>query len=214
MSARRGMGLLEALVVSALLVMLFGIVYAFLVPGLRAWTRSDAQSQSQQQALLVTSMISREVHYSHPGNLIVKPVDGPEGTSRDAVAFVSSLDGEGRESFDATGSTLWQTILYIYHDGDAQRVRMRRVPITPPTADPPMVDVSAFGPQPDDHIVARNVRSLRMRMLGWEGVLLPLGITVETDVQGRRSSMETAAAPVVLTEPMPSVRFTPVADSE
>ncbi|MBM3465924.1 MAG: type II secretion system protein, partial [Armatimonadetes bacterium] len=55
---RRAMSLLELLVVGGILVVLFGIVYSFLVPGLRAWTRSDAQSQAQQQCLLVVSFIT------------------------------------------------------------------------------------------------------------------------------------------------------------
>ncbi|MBM3463189.1 MAG: hypothetical protein FJX76_13890 [Armatimonadetes bacterium] len=107
--------------------------------------------------------------------------------------FVSALDDRHEDHFDFAGTPLWQKIIYIYYVPERREVRIRRTPITPPVPDPPWVDATVFLPAAGDHVIARNVVSLALRMEGWGGLLLPLRVAVASEVEGRRSSLETCA---------------------
>jgi type II secretory pathway pseudopilin PulG len=201
------MSLLELLVVAALLLVLFGLVYAFLVPGLRAWRRSESASHAQQQCLTVVSTVVREFQFAHPEltRVIADASDDGQGhrLHHDAVVFVSSIDGRGGDQADGAGDTLWQSIVYIYQDAESGQVRMRHVAIDPPVIDPPRPDVTLFHPEPDDRIVARHVSSLKLRLVGGSGNP-PLEVSVEARDGERESEMEGAMAPLVMSEPIPS----------
>lgn len=201
--SRRAMTLAEVVVVSAILLLLLGIVIAFLVPGLRAWTRSDASSRAQQQSLVVIALLTREVQHAKPDTIKVirMETEDPPGTSvrRDGVFFVSSLDKRGEEQCDSSGDPLWQQVVYVYHQGDSRQVCCQRSPLRPPAPDPP--PVVSVSPQPDDRVVARHVTSLRLA-LSADGSP-PLTVRAESTVEGYGSELESAVVPLLVNEPLP-----------
>jgi prepilin-type N-terminal cleavage/methylation domain-containing protein len=195
---RRGYTLIEILIGAALLLLIMGLLSSVLVPGMRAWSRSEKRSEAQQNALLVASRLSRELQFSNPDSIALQKrtaVD-PQGRSvrRDAIVFLSNLDDEGAIVYDADGDQLWQRRLVFYHRGDSNEVRSQVLPLDPPVDDPDPLKVNTFEPTVKDRVVARGVRSL-----SFEAPSFPIvQIRVETEIQGFVSVMQAHGLPVAV----------------
>jgi type II secretory pathway pseudopilin PulG len=201
---RRGTTLVELLIVIPLVAILFSMVWSFLIPGLRAWTRSDTRSQAQQSALVVSARLVKEVQYSMPESVSIFPASGPapDGTTvaQDAVSFVSDLGEDGRVQLDPSGSPLWQTRLVFYYDALQQGVRLQQQVLDPST-DPQPLKATSFIPNPQDRVLARNVRSLSIQA---SSGALPLSIVVEARMNSYSSRLETVADSLLNTLEPPS----------
>lgn len=190
------MSLIEILVVAGLLLLIMTLVASFLLPGLRAYARSDARAQAQQNAFMTMSRIAHEVSFAHPSSvrgIAVPATDAASGKAgrRDGITFLSCTDPDGRILGDDGGDTLWQKRVVLYHAGDSLEVRQQEVFLSPAVSDPgpKVLDVGTYLPLPKDRVVARGIRWLQLDTGG-----PAVRIAVEAQVGPYLADLETTAS--------------------
>lgn len=194
---RRGMSLVEILVGSALLLMLFGLIVMLLLPGWRAWTKSEGRSDVSQNAIVVMGRVSTDFRNAHASSVwaetraVTDPVDG-RPARHDYVIFLVALDYDGNIVVSPDGDPIWQKRIVFYHDGEAQQVRSTEIPLPAPTTEPSPLVVKSYTPTAKDRVVARNVRSFE---LSWRQPNLQM--IVETRRDGFRSKLESMVTPIM-----------------
>ncbi len=186
------MSLVELLVVVPLLLAVFGLVLSLLMPGLRAWGRSEQHAEAQQGALLAATRISRAVYYASPDALVVSNATGLDATGlparHDTLVLVTDLGQDDKVHLDPMGLPWWQAQVAFYYDAAARAIRVQERALDAPTTDPPPTEATVTADAADP-IVANNIRSLSLKVVDGPAV----DVTVEADVQGYRSSITTRA---------------------
>lgn len=182
------------LVGAGLLLLLFGVLFSVLIPGMKTWARSERHSEAQQAALLVSTRVVKDFQFANPESVFVsrKDVTLPDGPARrDLLIFLSSQDSDGQVAFDEGGDPLWQRRIVIYYDAERKQVRSQEIDLEPPTIEPNPLVLSTHTATPRDRVVARGVRSLAF---DFDKPPL-LNIHVETRIEGYASAIDTASLP-------------------
>ncbi|MEW6281565.1 MAG: hypothetical protein AB1758_23345 [Candidatus Eremiobacterota bacterium] len=186
MSCRRGVSLAEALLVAALVLMVFGLIAGVLVPALKGWHRADQRSQVQQNAMLVVARLRESTRMASPPSVFC----GPE-----VVTLATCVRPDGSVDSDpSTGAPLWQKYLVLYRDPASQQVRLQENPIDPPASD--ATPLTSYTPRSDDRVVARHIRLFTVTKSP-DGLI---EVVVEAEKGGVRSRFETALTPLVEAE--------------
>ena len=64
--SRAGFSIIEMMVAGALMVLVLGLAFVALIPGMRTLTRSQKQSEAQQAALVVVNRLREEMRCAKP----------------------------------------------------------------------------------------------------------------------------------------------------
>jgi len=105
-----GFSILEVLVATALMAMLFGLVFAFLVPGMRTYALGSVQAEMQQEATLLLRNISNDLDLAVSGGVTASPTAIPtpfNGPTYLAVMKIESVNEKGQQK--------WEDALYVYY---------------------------------------------------------------------------------------------------
>jgi type II secretory pathway pseudopilin PulG len=167
MKNQRAMTLLEILVVCVLMGIVSFCLYNTLLPGIRAWRKSDVKADIQRNALVAAQRISRELRSSDIDSLVIIKntcFDAEAGKSRsiDAITFLSPYGQKGGLQYDAENSAvLWKKHGVFYLDPATHTLYLQEHEITPPAISPDEYQRPAFTPDPrHDRVVARDLISL------------------------------------------------------
>lgn len=164
--ARRGMSIVEMMVVCVVFALLFGLVYKALVPGLDAWKRSEPRSQLQEHCLVAMGRITSDLRNTHIATVSLSTgayADPETGETRDAhsLSLLTPLDGSGDVARDSHGRILWQKYLVYYLDRKTYTLRCHEEPLAATAEPPASLRCPSFTPDPaKDRIVARHIVSL------------------------------------------------------
>ena len=190
---RKGMTLPEILIVCGLLGLMTTCLYSILIPGLRAWKRSDIKSDLQRNGLIAMKRISLELRSSDIEsvkifhNSYVDSVTKKTFTS-DAISFISPVGrGDEIEYDPETGSILWQKYGIFYLDPPSHKLYLQEKYFNPPTDSPDDYQLSDYVPDTqNDRIVAKNITSLSFQAEPdpkKDGTILKNPITFEIDTK-------------------------------
>ncbi len=105
-----GFTLLEVLVATALMLMLFGLVFAFLIPGMRTYALGSVQAEMQQEATMLLRNITNDLDLAVSGGVTVSPVTIPTPNNGPVYLAVMKI-----ESINDKGQQKWEDALYVYY---------------------------------------------------------------------------------------------------
>ncbi|MDQ7822006.1 MAG: type II secretion system protein [Candidatus Eremiobacteraeota bacterium] len=166
MKGRRGITLHEILVVGVLMALIATCLYWALLPGIRAWRRSDTRADIQKTALVAMKKIETELRASDRSSLVILKQNYQEKTTGrtlacDAITFLSPFGRTGGLQYDTlSGSILWQKHGVFYLQGETGTLHIQEDFFAPSDAPSPY-QAGSFTPRPSaDRVVARNVKSL------------------------------------------------------
>jgi hypothetical protein len=167
MKKQRAMTLAEIIVVCVLMGIVSYCLYATLLPGIRAWRKSDVKADIQRHALVAMQRISRELRSSDIESLVIihkSYIDAETGRScrADAMTFLSPYGRKSGFLYDAQNSLLlWKKRGVFYLDPDTHTLYLQEHDISPPTDMPADYQLATFSPDPGhDRVIARNLLSL------------------------------------------------------
>lgn len=123
---RRGMTIVEMLVVMVLLSLLFYYIYKLLEPGLRVWRHSDTKVNLQQNTLVGIYRLKTELRESNQNTVSILHYDMAKDRMGYCICFASARNEKG-DLFLKMGATNagdpdWQKYIIYYHD-DQKRLR-------------------------------------------------------------------------------------------
>ncbi len=149
MRARRGLSLIEVMIVSSLFVVFSGLVLGALDTGRSLFSRS-LEGARQRDVLRVLNQISARARFSHPSSLGAQPW---------GVSLASAYDPAGGFRVDpANGRPLWQGHdLYFLKEGDLYGAYLAR-----PTQSEPGPLESEARPQVEARLLLTDVDSFRV----------------------------------------------------
>lgn len=113
--SRRGFTLIELVVASALAALVLGLGAAFLVPALRASSRSAARVELEQRAVLALSRLVKDIEHTSPAGMSLR--------SNDPVCVAVNPLEEVRPN----GDLIWSESYVIYYHDSAQGLFIRRL---------------------------------------------------------------------------------------
>ncbi|GMU50977.1 MAG: hypothetical protein AMXMBFR33_01230 [Candidatus Xenobia bacterium] len=122
---RKGFTLVEIMVAGALSLLVMGLVYAFLVPTMRAQLRGSTRAQLQLEATTALEAMARDLYRSAPGAWSLR-------TERPAALGLMRQD-----TVLATGQRAWESFVIVYAQLDDRLVR-RQWPPEPPSLGIPL----------------------------------------------------------------------------
>lgn len=169
----RGTTLLELLSYSALLIMLFGMVYSVLALSLRYYHNAEDAGGLQNEAMVALNRVLGELSGT-PARAVRADANG--------IVFLSARTADGRLRYDSDGNLLWQEVVCYYRDTANGRGVLRRKEraMTPtatvPTTLPTVADLRGDASLPST-IVARDIASLTVT----PGYPTDLRITASSD---------------------------------
>ncbi|MCD6309146.1 MAG: prepilin-type N-terminal cleavage/methylation domain-containing protein [Candidatus Eremiobacteraeota bacterium] len=133
MRKRRGFTLVEMLIACVLLGIMLYIVYQFFIPAIHAWFKVDAESRSQQNAIISVDRFFREISITAPASIAIygDPYPGvsflsfeePEDPTAPLLAESDLLDTEQRSD-----PIIWKKCIIIYLDTDKNELLRKEVP--------------------------------------------------------------------------------------
>lgn len=122
---RRGFTLVEVMVAGALSILVMGLVYAFLVPTMRAQLRGSTRAQLQLEATTALETIARDLYRSAPGAWSLRS-EPP-----------AALGLMRQDTVLTTGQRAWETFVIVYAQLDDRLVRRQWPPEPPSLGIPP-----------------------------------------------------------------------------
>lgn len=171
--SERGMTLPEILVVCALLGILSTCLYNTLLPGIRAWKRSESKVEIQRSGFFALRQISEELRGSDIESVTIfhnTYKDGETGQvlAADAISFLSpSCQGAGIQYNEETGKILWQKHGIFYLDAASHNLYLQEDFLPNPTDEPKRLQMTTFSPDPcRDSVVARKIYTLSFQATG------------------------------------------------
>lgn len=192
---RRGTTLAEVLVASTLLGLVFLLVAQVMRPGWRAWVRGTCKSEVQQNCLVTITRLTEELRGAYPDSVHVMKDrwtdDQGQEHHRDALVFLTLLDGDGHPHLAPEGDPLWQRWVYFYHDGVNRQIRWHDYPLPTPRPNPDLDAIPTLVKSDTDRIVARHMSSFELD----DSTLPTLGIAVEAEYEGFSSRHRTSILP-------------------
>jgi len=172
---RRGATVLEVLIASTILLLVFATAGGSLSSGLQAWRRSELRADVQGNAMVALHAACGGLRESPSNAVRTFRVDLPEGRRGDALAWRAA---SRTRLLWVTGEALWTAHLPA---GDLPA---------------PVVEALSAGQPPpgveEPRLIARSLRSFRV-----DGAAPPLQVQVETFLEGYACTMRSAASPVL-----------------
>jgi len=166
----KAMTLAEIIVVSVLMIILTYCLYSTLLPGVRAWRKSDIRADVQQNALIVLQRVSTELRSSDIDSVVIKEQTCTEsGTGRTlpccAIIFLSPVGAKNEPLYDVnSGQIIWRKHAVFYLDTATSTLRMQEIYLSQATTERPEEQMKEFTPQPSaDRVVARHVKAVSFR---------------------------------------------------
>jgi type II secretory pathway pseudopilin PulG len=182
---KRGITIIEMLVVMLLLSILFYYIFKLLEPGLRVWRQSDTKVNLQQNTLVGIYRLKNELKESNQNTVTIRKYAIAIDRMGDCVSFASARNEKG-ELILQTGSTnagdpQWQKFVIYYHDNKS---RLRRF-VTDSYAGYKQADGMRINCEPRDiariddvvrdKVVARFIKSFRIDYVpnfnDWKGII-------------------------------------------
>ena len=130
--ARKGISVVEVLVVTVVLGLLFYNIYRLLIPGMTIWMKSDKKVTLQQSALVSLYRIKDELKESNLNTYTYRQYDKDVDHLTTLICFASAIDKNGtlvnKTLHNADGSDIktpnpdWQKYVIYYLD-DRKRIR-------------------------------------------------------------------------------------------
>ncbi|MCL5037220.1 MAG: hypothetical protein M1269_08915 [Chloroflexi bacterium] len=130
MKKRRGMTIMELLIASFMLIMLLVLVYRLFMPAIHAWLRVDADSQSQQNAVISMDRFLRKISATTPASIAIYGTpyvgisflsfDAPEDPSAPMLTDDDLLDTEQKSN-----PLIWKKVVIIYNNSDTGELIMK-----------------------------------------------------------------------------------------
>lgn len=127
----RGLTVVEVMVSSALVFILFYYIFKMLAPGMRVWMKSDIKVNLQQNTLVAMTRLTNELKESNKYSVSLREYHGINDIST-LICFASARDSRGDFKFreeEFAGSMLpngepeWQKFIIYYLD---TKSRLRR----------------------------------------------------------------------------------------
>ncbi len=164
------MTLAEIIVVSVLLIVLSYCLYSTLLPGIRAWRKSDIRADVQQNALIVLQRISNELRASDIESVVIKDLTYEEkGTGKmlpcNAIIFLSPVGAQNEPLYDVnSGQIIWRKHAVFYIDTATATLHMQEIYLSEASTSRPEEQLKEFTPQPSrDRIVAHHIKALSFK---------------------------------------------------
>jgi hypothetical protein len=133
----------------ALLLLFLGLAWQIMLPALRVWRVNQAQATIEENALVMSTTLVRDMERSTQASLTVAPASGTP-LALQAVSFATVGEENSPDSYDAaTGQPIWQTYV-IYYILPGSHTLMRKVwPVPGVVAQtPPLSPPQGLGPAP------------------------------------------------------------------
>ncbi|MHC9541657.1 MAG: type II secretion system protein J [Vulcanimicrobiota bacterium] len=105
-----GFSLLEVLVATALMLMLFGLIFAFLIPGMRTYALGSSQAEMQQEATMLLRNIANDLDLAVSAGVTVSPAVLSTPNNGPVYLAVMKI-----ESINDKGQQIWKDALYVYY---------------------------------------------------------------------------------------------------
>ena len=162
---RRGLGLVEVIVSSALMAIVVFAVYEVLIHGMRFYRLNTQMSDAQRAALsLLASMNSNLQNTKYQLTYVDTSLAGGNSAG---IVYTDCFDNDGKIQFDpASAQIIWQAygVYYLNTNGE---VRLTRVPFAPTTqplapsiATPAPVTPLNFVGQKEGKLVAQHISAM------------------------------------------------------
>jgi hypothetical protein len=172
---RRGTSLVEILVASALLGLLFYNIYRLLVPGMQVWMKSDKKVTLQQNALLGMYRLKDEIKETNQNTITLREYDINTDKIDTLICFASAVDNNGvlknKTVTNLDGTKVeapepeWQKFVIFYRDNQNKIRRHEkytyetaREPGSMRIAGDPKNEIDLIG----DRIVAARIKTLEI----------------------------------------------------
>lgn len=130
---RKGISLIEVIVVSVLVFMMFYYIYKMLAPGMRAWRRSDVKVSIQQNNLVAMYRLMNDLKESNIHTISLRNCDVKSDRISTLICLASARDEKGvlhtkiknygaGKNYDSKEPD-WQNFVIYYLD---EKMRLRR----------------------------------------------------------------------------------------
>lgn len=133
---QRGTTLIEVLIATGILLLLLGMLYNTLIPAIKICYKTEAESTTQQQAILGQSKIFREIIYSNSASLTILKTN--EGAGYDAISFISleaprtSAPFVSNSILEDTGfdadPIIWRKFVIFFKNKDSNLIMRKEIP--------------------------------------------------------------------------------------
>jgi len=164
------MTLAEIIIVSVLLLLLSYCLYSTLLPGIRAWRKSDIRADVQQNALIVLQRISAELRASDIESVVIKDSTYEEKISGKtlpccAIIFLSPVGAQNEPLYDvSSGQIIWRKHSVFYLDTATSTLHMQEIYLSEATTSKPDEQMKDFTPHPSiDRVVAHHIKALSFK---------------------------------------------------
>lgn len=161
--ARRGATLFELVVASAIALVLLLATYQLMVPGLRIWASTNERGHPQQQVVSVVNRLQHDLKLTTLESLTIdtQRVHDPDlGTTEpaSALSFLSPVGDDGAIRVRNDGSMVWHHFVVAYLDPARHQIVLGTRPLATTDAGEVVMRLDHFLPDPDDRVLARQVR--------------------------------------------------------
>lgn len=124
----RGFTVIEAMVTSSILLLLFGAIVMIYASSAKVWRKVDNRTALLRELQVAMRYLERDLEMTHPFGLTY---------TDNRIAYLSVTDDDNEISFDNFGRPEWRRFILVYLSGDDQRLVRRHLSLGGPRSDPP-----------------------------------------------------------------------------